>query len=308
MRALLVVNPKATATTARARDVLSRALASDLKLDVVETTHRGHAIELAREAVADGIDVLVALGGDGTVNEVVNGLLAEGPSPDLPLLAVVPGGSTNVFTRALGISRDPVEATSELLDALRAGRTRRVGLGRADDRWFTFTAGLGLDAQAVRAIDLRRAGGRALTPTMFVWAAIREYLTHTDRRQPLIRLERPGEDPVDGLFLGIVTNTAPWTYFFDRPVHVTPDASWEGGLDLLAMRRIGALATGRAALGMLSSRRPGPRGRAVLQLHDVSEFRLAAARPLAFQIDGEYLGERETVRFTAARNILRVAV
>ena len=131
MRALLVTNPAATTTTRKVRDVLVRALASELKVDLVETEHRGHARELGRRAVEDAVDVVVALGGDGTVNEVVNGLLADGPRPDLPTLAVVPNGSTNVFSHALGRSQHPVEATAEILDSLRAGRTRSVSLGRA---------------------------------------------------------------------------------------------------------------------------------------------------------------------------------
>ena len=164
---MLVVNPKATATSERQRDVLTRALGSDLKVDVVQTTHRGHAIELgAAGGRRPALDLVVVLGGDGTINEVVNGLLGsgpwQGPAPDAPALAVVPGGSTNVFSRALGIARDPVVATSELLEALRAGRSRRIGLGRVDERWFTFTAGLGIDADAVRRVERARAQGQGL--------------------------------------------------------------------------------------------------------------------------------------------------
>src|SRR3954451_5666349 len=129
MRALVVVNPAATSTTAKMRDVLVGALASELKLDVVETTHRGHGRELGAAAATEGIDLGGSVGGGGAVNEVVNGLLENGPSPHLPMLAVVPGGSTNVFSRALGRSRDPVEATAEILASLRAGRTRLVSLG-----------------------------------------------------------------------------------------------------------------------------------------------------------------------------------
>ena len=111
MRALLVVNPKATATSARVRDVLIRALGSDLKLDVAETQRRGHAIALAEQAAADGLDLVVALGGDGTMNEVVNGLMRLPDPAARPALAVVPGGSANVFSRVLGQPLDPVEAT-----------------------------------------------------------------------------------------------------------------------------------------------------------------------------------------------------
>src|SRR6185503_21222677 len=150
MRALLVVNPKATTTTERGRDVLVHALRSEADLTVEYTNHRGHAAELGRRAVAEGYDVLVTLGGDGTVNEAVNGLLADGPDPNVPALAVVPGGSTNVFARALGLPRDWTEGTGVILEALQAKRTRTIGLGRAEDRYFTFCAGLGLDAEVVR--------------------------------------------------------------------------------------------------------------------------------------------------------------
>ena len=145
----MVVNPSATTTTAAGRDVLAHALASELKIEILHTRYRGHAAEATAKAAAAGTELVVALGGDGTVNEVVNGMLSGGVA-DAPALAVVPGGSANVFARALGISRDPLEATAELLRALTAGRLRPVGLGRADDRWFTFNAGLGLG---------RRGGG-----------------------------------------------------------------------------------------------------------------------------------------------------
>ena len=144
MRALLVVNPKATTTTQRGREVIARALASELKLEVVETGYRGHAAALALRGARDGVDLVVALGGDGTVNEVVNGLLTDGPQPGTPALAVVPGGSTNVFSRALGQSQNLVEATGDILATLRARESgpvgRVIGLGKAGSRWFTWTA------------------------------------------------------------------------------------------------------------------------------------------------------------------------
>ncbi len=151
MQAVLVVNPKATTTTERSRDVLVRALRSEVDLAVRYTRQRGHAATLAREAAEAGVDLVVTLGGDGTVNEVVNGLMAAQPAmvalsqssaERLPALAVVPGGSTNVFARALGLPRDWPEGTSVILEGLREGRSRTIGLGRADDRYFTFCAGI----------------------------------------------------------------------------------------------------------------------------------------------------------------------
>ena len=306
MRALLVVNPKATATTARTRDVLARALGSDLKVDVVETQRRGHAIELGAEATAEGLDLVVVLGGDGTINEVINGILGANTAPhsDQPALAVVPGGSTNVFSRALDLPRDPVEATGSLLDALREGRSRWIGLGRADERWFTFTAGLGLDADAVRVVELARAAGKAPTPGRYAWAAISRFMHGTDRRHPAITLERPGEEPIPGLFLGIVSNTTPWTYFNDRPVTISSEPSFDTGLHLAALRRLGVVRTLWAAGGMLTSR--GLRGRHVESISDLREFRLVADRPLHFEVDGDYLGERESVHFHSVPAAIRV--
>ena len=175
VRALLVVNPAATTSTPRSREVLKRALASEMKVDVAETSHRGHAAALAVRAMREGLDVVVALGGDGTVNEVVNGLLTDGPKPDLPALAVVPGGSTNVFARAIGLPTHPFDATGAILEALRAGRSRRIGLGLADDRYFTFNAGLGFDAEVVHRIEKRRRAGEQTSHARFVRAALAHY-------------------------------------------------------------------------------------------------------------------------------------
>src|SRR3954452_9189450 len=160
MRALVVVNPAATATTESTRDAVIAALAADLKVDVAQTMHRGHGCDLGKQAVADGVDVVVTLGGDGVVNEVVNGMLADGPSPALPLLAVVPGGSTNVFSRALGRSRDPRRATEEILASLRAGRTRLVSLGTARASG-TSTAPLDVTAPADAPAAARTAAAEA---------------------------------------------------------------------------------------------------------------------------------------------------
>ncbi|MDQ1705294.1 MAG: hypothetical protein QOF18_1660 [Frankiaceae bacterium] len=304
MRALLVVNPKATTASARGRDVLARALASDLKLDLVETQRRNHAIEIGARAVDEAYDLVVVLGGDGTVNEVVNGLLRDGPRTDQPALAVVPGGSTNVFHRALDIPRDPVEATGSLLDAIREGRSRWIGLGKADQRWFTFTAGLGLDADAVRGVERARGKGKAPTPMRFAITALRRFLAGTDRRHPALTLERPGEEPVSGLFLGIVGNTAPWTYFGSRPIVLTPGASFDRGLDLVALRRMRTLGTLWAASRMLTEK--GISGRSTVVFEDLHQFRLVADRPMHLQVDGDYLGERESVRFESVPAALRV--
>jgi diacylglycerol kinase family enzyme len=304
VRALLVVNPAATTSTPRSREVLKRALASEMKVDVAETSHRGHAAALAVRAMREGLDVVVALGGDGTVNEVVNGLLTDGPKPDLPALAVVPGGSTNVFARAIGLPTHPFDATGAILEALRAGRSRRIGLGLADDRYFTFNAGLGFDAEVVHRIEKRRRAGEQTSHARFVRAALAHYLT-ADRRHPAITLERPGEDPVDHLHFALVTNTAPWSYLGERPVQPSPEASFDTGLDVFAPRSLGVLLTLRYVRRALLGSSP-LRSRRLLRLHDVAEFTLQASRPMALQLDGDWLGDREAVRFRSVPAVLRV--
>ncbi|MEV0839761.1 diacylglycerol kinase family protein [Actinocatenispora sera] len=305
MRALLVVNPNATTTTERSRDVLTRALRSEVDLEVGYTEGRGHAAQLAREAARGDVEVIVTLGGDGTVSEVVNGMLTDGPGPQVPALAVVPGGSTNVFARALGLPADWAEGTGVILEALREKRTRTIGLGRADDRWFTCSAGLGLDAATIQRVEQARTRGHTATKGLYVRSALLQYLTGTDRRTAPITLSRPGAEPQRHLSLAIVQNTAPWTYFGTHPVNPNPDAGFDTGLDVLALRGLPLAASLRVVQQTLSLR-ARPRGKRVVSLHDISEFTLSCLTPLAFQVDGDYLDERDEITFRSAPEALRV--
>ena len=321
MRALVVVNPAATSTSAKMRDVLVGALASELKLDVVETSHRGHARELGVQTAAEGMDLVVSVGGDGTVNEVVNGLLTDGPSAHLPMLAVVPGGSTNVFSRALGRSRDPVEATAEILASLRTARTRLVSLGTVsatgtsadavagdewtEARWFVFAAGLGFDAEVIARVESRRAEGHRSTGALYVREATSAFLLGRERRRPAMTLHLPGEPDLDELFLCLVSNVSPWTYLGARPVNPSPEASFDSGLDVFAMGRTGPLRmlhTLRQTLG----REPDARGRGVHRRHDLEELSVTATRPLGWQVDGDHLGTATGLRVRHVPAALRV--
>ncbi|GIM92548.1 diacylglycerol kinase [Paractinoplanes toevensis] len=294
--------------------MLVRALRSAVSLTVEYTTRRGHAASLARAAAESGVDVVVTLGGDGTVNEAVNGLMTARSALDgiagpraqaLPALAVVPGGSTNVFARALGLPRDWVDGTSMILDALRDGRHRVIGLGRADDRYFTFAAGVGLDAAVVRRVEQARLRGRKSTPSLYFRSIVGQFMVGDDRKIPPISIERPGEPAEMDLGTVIVQNTAPWTYLGDRPINPSPAASFDRGLDVLALRRLAVTSTTRT-LAQLATRKGDPHGKQVLQLHDQAEFTVVANRPQAFQLDGDYLGERQKVHFVSVPEALRV--
>lgn len=306
MRAVLVVNPKATTTTERGRDVLVRALRSEVDLKVEYTGRRGHAAEIATQAAEDGADVVVTLGGDGTVNEVVNGLLAGGRrADDAPALAVVPGGSTNVFARALGLPRDWAEGTGVILEALRDKRYRRIGLGTADGRFFTFCAGLGLDAAVIRRVERARVKGSTATPALYLKSLLAQFLVGSDRRHPIVTLERPGESGKTNLAMAIVQNTAPWTYIGGRAINPNPRASFETGLDVMGLHALRTPATVRTASQLLFGG-SGPHGKQVVTLHDLSEFTLRSERPQPFQLDGDYVGERDVVHFRSISGALKV--
>jgi len=320
VRALLVVNPNATTTTAAGRDVLAHALASELKLEVLVTRYRGHAAEATAQAVRDGVELLVAHGGDGTVNEVVNGMLqgTGGPlvrppgvrdsprAPGGPALAVVPGGSANVFARALGTPRDPVEATAQLLHALSAGRSRLVGLGRADDRWFTFNAGMGWDADVVAEVEQMRFRGLAATPLRYAATGLRQYYRQWRQPKPMT-VEVPGVLEPTPVRVAFVSNTSTWTYLGSRAVHTNPGASFATGLGLFAMR---SLDIGTVAHVLHEILRPGgdPKGKHVVRHDAVPLVRVSCEIPVALQLDGDHLGERSEVEFLSVPEALRVVV
>ncbi|MEU4251737.1 diacylglycerol kinase family protein [Amycolatopsis sp. NPDC026612] len=328
MRAILVVNPQATSTTAGGRDVLAHALASQVKLDVVETDYRGHAMAVARSAARDGIDLVVAHGGDGTVNEVVNGLLADAVPPGaapraggfatrtpersggdpaeigrIPALGVVPGGSANVFARALGISADPVEATHQLLNALENDRSRRVGLGLADGHWFTFNSGLGWDADVVGRVAKRR--GKQTTAALYLRAAVRSYFRPPLGR-PALTIRVPGQEPTEVL-TAFVSNTDPWSYLGQRAIHLNPGCSFETGLGLFALNGLGLPTVFKHVRHALTTK-SNQRGRRLVRHDDVPMIRIDAAEPVNFQVDGDLVGQRTRVEFFSVPDALTVIV
>jgi diacylglycerol kinase family enzyme len=267
---------------------------------------------LAASARTDGFGLVLTLGGDGTVNEVVNGILgpaqasARPPAADLPALAALPGGSGNVFAGALGLPRDPIDATGQVLRALAEHRERIIGLGSADGRYFTFNCGIGFDAEVVRAVQGIRAHGRQASPSLYVRLALRQFYNRTDRSHPAIWIEPAGKPPEGPVFLGIVSNTAPWTYLGGREVNANPQAKFDAGLDVFAMRSLSSFPALSALRQMFTTKGTELHGRSVVSFHDQPALTLRADRPAAFQIDGEYVGERELVKLASVPSALRV--
>jgi diacylglycerol kinase family enzyme len=307
VRGLLIVNPQATSTSGSVADHVARGFAGLVDLEVAYTRYRGHARELA--AVAE-TDVVIVYGGDGAINEVVNGLMdrrGSGSAP-VPALAAIPGGGGNVFARALGLPAAPSAAIARVRELLAAGSYRTIGLALAGDRYFTFSAGLGMDAEVVRDVEGQRARGHRESQALFVRTIVRRYYAGTDRRRPALTLERDGEDPIGGLFMILVTNSAPWTYFRGRPLSPRPEPDFNSGLDVLGLSRL-KIPVILSAIGQMMcapDHNRAPRGKHVVTTTGLDSVTIRCARPTAFHVDGEYLGETESVKFQFVPQALRV--
>ena len=320
MRGLLIVNQHATSMTGTVADLAIRSLSGLVDLDVERTQYRGHARDLAAAADAD---LIIVHGGDGSINEVVNGVMSRdgagesgpggsgpggsGAGPQgRPLIAIIPGGGANVLARGLGLPVDAAAAIRRLRESLAAGRCRTIGLGLAGDRYFTFSAGLGWDAEVVGEVDRLRAAGHRESATLFLRTMVRSYYRSTDRRRPALTLERDGEPPVGDLFMTIITNRSPWTYLHSRAVLPVPNPDFSSGLDLLAMRRLRVARIVSAVGQMLYIRSRTPRGRDLISVLGSESLAVRSSRPIAFQVDGEYLGETEAVKFQFVPHALRI--
>lgn len=301
-RALLIWNPVATTTTPGVRDVIARALSSELHVELAETTQRGHATDLAAEAASGtSFDLVCVLGGDGTINEAVNGLAGTG----VPI-ATIPGGGTNVLARTLGYPKDPVEATAALLARLRDGfQPRTVNLGRVNGRAFAFCAGVGFDAEIVRRVDANPRAKRRYGESFFISSGLREYFFPTERPRPSMTLYPPDGEPVEDVRIAVAGNSNPYTFLGARPFRAVPGADLEAGLDLTAVRTMRITTILRVLFTAFGSARHVG-FKSVTALHDVEGFVLRADAPLRYQVDGELVGRETEFVFSLDRGALRV--
>src|SRR5919197_2979503 len=300
MLVALICNPHATRVSERRRAQVSGALEAEHKVQTYLTGHLGHAMELTRQALERGAELVVVLGGDGTVNEVVNGLQGA----DIPL-GLAGGGKTNVFARGLGLPGDSARATARLLELLRAGTTRRISLGSADGRAFTFAAGLGLDGAIVREVERRRRAKQLYGDHVYVAAGLKTLFRGYDREQPHVKVLRAEGLPSLTGYFALVANGDPFTYLGRRPVRPMPEATWEGGLDVLVGQSMAPAAVAKVVGGMLSQR-PRTGYPKFPVLHDERRFVLECDVPLAFQLDGEYLGDHTRIAFQSLPGALTV--
>jgi diacylglycerol kinase family enzyme len=297
-RMLIIVNPYATTVSDRLRNLVVYALQGRFEVEAVSTEAQNHATEIGREVRDHGYDVVVAFGGDGTLNEVANGLAGT----DVPV-AVLPGGSTNVVCRSLGIPNDVVDATEHLLSLVDGWAPRKIDLGKVDDRHFVFACGAGIDATVVRRVDAHPRMKAKAGPYYYSWAALssfyRKYLVSPVR----MRVAVGNEEPLEGVTT-IAQNADPLTYFASRPIRVCEGIAIDDGtLSLGVLRRATQRDMPTLISRLFSGTKPAARHRQVEHFDDVlratvesvSERKDGQPRPFPVQVDGDYIGDRTRI-------------
>lgn len=301
---LVIVNPYATTVSDRLRNLVVHALESRYDVTAINTQRQGHATELVREAAQEGYDVVVAFGGDGTLNEAANGLAGT----DIPLTHL-PGGATNVFCKMLGIPGEIVDATEHLLRIADDWQPRKVDLGVMNGRYFTFTAGFGLDASVVKAVDLQPARKHRFGPSYFAWSAVRTFLGHYLVRPPMVETDLPdGSGVTRGINL-LVQNGDPFTYFRTVPLHVAEDVTLESGtLSAVVLNRATVVDLPPMVARLFSKRLNVLDHRQVESLPRLASLRARTAngKPVPLQCDGDWVGDVTEVEFSVAPGALTV--
>jgi diacylglycerol kinase family enzyme len=296
VHAVLVANPFAT----RVSDARLAAVEAELRrvaeLTVVKTEHHGHGSELVREAARAGCDAVIVFSGDGGFNEALNGLDSDVP------IGFIPGGGTSVLPRALGLPADPVAAARRIAEAIEQGRTRRITLGRVNGRRFAFSAGIGLDAAAVRRVDEmgRREDGKRPGDLAFALAVVRVLAENRGRLESTLELKDIGR----AAFV-FVANASPYTYAKWIPLPFVPEAQFELGLDFVAPVHVQRRSLVRLATLLLSGH---PRSGPVLYGHDLDGLEVVCDHPMPLHVDGEDLGDVESAFFEAERGVVSVLV
>jgi diacylglycerol kinase family enzyme len=297
-RAALIVNPFASNVTEASLEAVRAALARHAEIRVLLTERPRHATELVEQVLDEGYDGIFVFSGDGGFNEVVNG--ADGKVP----IGFIPGGGTSVLPRALGIERDAVQAANRLGEALERGRTRRISLGRVNDRRFAFNAGLGIDAETVRRFNAlgRRQDGQRPGDARFMLTLLKVLRDRGFRYDPVAEL-----DDVGSVAFVLVSNCEVFTYAGSRPILLAPRARFELGLDAVAPRAI-RLGDVLRLVVYAATAKEVFRGRSIEYLHDRDRLALDSQVPLPLQADGEDLGDVREVVFECERSALLVLV
>src|SRR3954449_2661448 len=307
-RMLIIVNPYATTVSNRLKNLVVYALQGRYEVETVDTEAQNHATEIGREVRDHGYDVVVAFGGDGTLNEVANGLAGT----DVPV-SVLPGGSTNVVCRTLGIPNDVVDATEHLIGLADDFRPRKVDLGRCNGRHFVFACGVGLDATVVRRVDANPRLKARARQWYYTWAAVTGFYRHYLRDPVRLELELDGET-LEGV-TAIAQNSDPFTYFANVPIRICEDIGLDDGtLSMALLQRAKQRDMLPIASRVLSKRLHASRNRQIDEFDDVTHASVRSTsvdgdgvvRPFPVQVDGDYIGEHTELEFSVDPGALTI--
>lgn len=323
MKALLISNPNSTTQQPELFRHLIPVLRNvpGLHLHAQFTHHAGHATTLCEGLTRADYDVVIAVGGDGTVNEVINGLLGPVPAAgeasksyhDIPALAAIPTGSANVFARALGFPPEPIQATETLAHTLRHGLTRTIDMGTWNDKWFAVNAGFGIDADVIANMERVRQRGFSATPLRYLrvtaraWRRLRKYPPNIS----VSAVNRDGERrDIAKLPVCMASNTNPWSFFGPLPVVTNPRNSFDVGLGLFGVTRLDGIAGATTMLQMLGANLPrfvtSWLNERTFVFDDTMEATLTCAKTQRFQVDGEYAGDFTSVTLGAIPEAIEV--
>lgn len=311
MRTLLVINHFATTTDDAICATVCASLCETLDLTVVNTGARNEAIQIAKAARDQGYELVIGLGGDGTLNEIANGLLADGPNPQGPMLGAIPGGNANVFARNMGFENDAVKATNQLLTAVRNESFKSIGVGKIStenlSRWFLFNSGFGLDAAVLASMEARRESGKNASDATYVMLALRELFARTDRKKPELSLVGESGEIYSDAHFALIINLAPWAYLGKRAVNPMPAASHESALDAYAPTTMSIPAMWSLVRGAMKGISALDDER-VITLADQKQIQISADRPLWIQVDGDVISKARELTAVHIPNALRVIV
>lgn len=299
MRILLIVNSFASSVTPRNTVLVHEHLAKHHDVQVVETNERGHATRFAQDAASRGLDAVVGFGGDGTLNEIATGLAGSDTA-----LAMLPGGSTNVFVRTLGIANDPMVALTQLMAGIDRNEIERVSLGQANGRYFTFHAGIGYDAAVVEQVERRSSLKRVVGQPLFAYSALHSWFKSYDRKYPHFTMNIDGRAIPNGFF-SVVLNTNPYTFVGKHPIHLSSAASLEKKLVVVTFRKM----TTPLMLKTLYSalRRGGLETSSGIDIAtDVEHVKIEFPAPFPYQLDGDYLGDTTSIDIKHCPEALRL--
>ena len=309
MRALLVANTFATTTDDAIQGQVVNQLSKSLDITVINTSARNDAIDIAQTAQQEGFELVIALGGDGTVNEIANGLLLGGPNPDGPLLAAIPGGNGNVFARNMGLSENPLEATAQIQNAIVAKNYKNIGVGKIAtnniSRWFLFNAGIGLDAAVIAEMETRRASGKVVSDVAYAALALRELFARTDRSHGSLSLVSDSGEVYRDAHFALIVNLAPWAYLGSKPLNPLPLASHDTALDVYAPTSLSVPAVVRLARRAIAGKSAEKESN-VIALTDQKQVHIQSDRSLWIQVDGDVLTQSTELTATHVPNALRV--